>query len=110
MDAPLCQKIPSCGKRHYGSCASASSQPRCPESSARPKRSKKKSTPIENIIESAELSRSPPITAFDRVEAELKATLPQAEVLARLESLEDRVLELENRKKYMRDYMREKRK
>jgi len=85
MDAPKCQKIPSCGKRHYGECGT--------DQAPRPSKAARRKQPARPEKKSAE-------------EARLVGT---GELLARIESLEARVLELESRKKYMRDYQARRR-
>ena len=87
MEAPKCQAIPSCGKRHYGECGT-SQEPRArkPAKSVGPKKK----------------SKASPVLPDGSAQAD-------GELLARIESLESRVLELENRKKYMREYQRGRR-
>ena len=88
MEAPKCQQIPSCGKRHYGDCGASIDT--APESPARPKGPKKKST-----------EKSGQFDASTR------------ELLERVEVLETIVTELCRSKKirseYMKVYMRDKR-
>lgn len=85
MDAPLCQKIPGCGKRHFGDCGTV--QEAAKPKDARPKKKSKAATAESKLVTQDWL----------------------AELLARIESLEARVLELESRKKYMREYQRDRR-
>ena len=91
----MCQNFPSCGKRHYGDCASASSQTPRAKKPARRKTSKKsksgKSLGVQEMLDILD-GRS------DEVKLE-----------ARIESLEARVLQLESRKKYQRELMRKRR-
>lgn len=88
MEAPKCQQIPSCGKRHYGKCGASIDT--APESPARPKGPKKKSKPL--IVD----ARDPDLALSERVEV-----------------LETIVAELcrfrKNRSEYMKVYMRDKR-
>lgn len=90
MEAPKCRKIPSCGKRHYGECGGGSGER--PDGSSRSSQKKKKSVPEKKVKATPDGSAQADV-----------------ELLARVESLESRVLELESRKKYMRDYMAQKR-
>ncbi len=76
MEAPKCQRIPSCGKRHFGACGTVHE-------------------PKQGTAKIKGKSR--------------RADAGDKELLARIESLESRVLELESRKKYMREYQRDRR-
>ncbi len=83
MDAPLCRL---CEKRHYGSCADAVVPPE---------------------LRARKPAKKP---VFDRsVVKPVQDSVGNEELIARVESLEARVLELESRKKYMRDYQRARR-
>ncbi len=97
----MCQNFPCCGKRHYGACGTAQTpRPARKKKSKKPVMPKVSSKPGTGVLLTAEQSAwvgsgvSKPV--FD-------------EIMARLESLEARVNEFEKRKRYMRDYMREKR-
>ncbi len=104
MDAPKCQKIPSCGKRHWGECASAATQ------EARPKKAKKPDlAAYGSRLENAAKLEQPADYVMDARTPEMKREANIQELLARVESLESRVKELETRKRYMRDYMARKR-
>ena len=101
MESPKCQKIPSCGKRHYGDC-DVKQEPRArkPGKSVGPKKKSKARGGEDSGVASRSTDGWPgsgiskPV--FD-------------EIMARLESLESRVGELESRKKYMREYQRARR-
>ncbi len=82
-EAPKCRNFPSCGKRHYGDCGVAQ-EPRQRKSKPKANAAKKRPKPMQPGVSIAEL-------------------------LARIESLEARVTELEARKKYMREYQRARR-
>lgn len=104
MEAPKCQKIPSCGKRHYGDCGSAATGER-PDGSSRKARPKKKSKLVER------LAAAPKPADQAQEHAEITAhVLPLAE---RVEVLETIVYELlsgkRRRSEYMKQYMRDKR-
>ena len=103
MDAPKCQNFPSCGKNHYGPCGDirGTTMPKAARHSepARPKSQKKSKSVDEASLQKFALSGGN-AAGLELLE----------ELIARIESLEDRVEELEGRKKYMRDYMRDRRK
>lgn len=97
MDAPKCRL---CQEKHWGSCRDALTTTekarRDAEDAKKPAARKKKSTKkIRGVISGEGGGPTHPDVI--------------GELLARVESLEARVLELESRKTYMKNYMREKR-
>lgn len=106
MDPPKCYL---CGDRHYGTCAKPviPSDPRVRKSAK--KKSRARSTVSLQRVTTTKL-RPVPVDEPAQEHIEIDArTVGIPELLARIESLEARVLELEKRKKYMRKYMAEKR-
>jgi len=104
MDPPKCQRIPSCGKKHYGPCATRAKAE--PAEKARPK--KKLKADNSNIAEVVDQGIHEALTVDART-PDMKRQALDDEFMARIESLEDRLAVLEKRKKYNRDYMRERR-
>ena len=103
MEAPTCQKIPSCGKRHFGECGTTQA-PR----KARPGSPKKKSAAVAGGKKSKP-AHPRPVQKFALSGGNAAGLELVEELLARVESLESRVGELEARKKYMREYQRDRR-
>ena len=100
--APKCQRFPSCGKRHYGDCDSGATGERPDGSSRKPKKAASLKKRLKAAPKPADQTEE-----FADVHGHV---IPFEEhVLARLESLEARVGELESRKKYMREYQARKR-
>lgn len=93
MDAPLCRL---CEKRHYGTCAGA-----VVLAKLRARKKAKKAIEQPPLVPGA-------VELLDKPVPEL-VDAGIVELFARVESLEARVLELEKRKRYMREYQRAKR-
>lgn len=86
MDAPHCQKIPPCGRRHYGACA--------PGAKAEPARDTHPAGPEKKFVAVAGVGSS-----GDRISS--------LEVI--VEELVERVDRMDRRREYQKNLMRERR-
>ena len=107
MDAPTCRL---CGPAHYASEPHKFNKAPGPAKPARKKKSKKTSA----VISGAAVEEMVAATPTGGIDLSLAiAAAPEIEIFeqlfARIESLEERVLQLEARKKYQRDLMRKRR-